>query len=102
MKIWKKYEAAKIATTHKVESGDTLSEISITYDVPVKKIIKDNSIANPDAIPSGSILRLDRDGTDKPMDTRLKEASHILIDQIRLLHSKPNGFMSQSSDLISS
>ena len=102
VKIWKEYEAAKIATTHKVEWGDTLSEISIKYDMPVKRIIEDNSISNPDAIPTGSILRLDRDDTDKSIDTRLKEASHILIDQIRVLHSKSNDFMSQSSDLISS
>ena len=77
VKIWKEYEAAKIATTHKVEWGDTLSEISIKYDMPVKRIIEDNSISNPDAIPTGSILRLDRDDTDKSIDTRLKEASHI-------------------------
>ena len=70
--------------------------------MPVKRIIEDNSISNPDAIPTGSILRLDRDDTDKSIDTRLKEASHILIDQIRVLHSKSNDFMSQSSDLIPS
>jgi spore germination protein len=41
---------------HVVESGDTLSELSRIYNIPIEKIMSDNNLSDPSAISIGEAL----------------------------------------------
>lgn len=53
-------ERALSPATHTVRSGDTLWSISRLYGVPLKDLIATNRIADPDAVPVGTQLRIYR------------------------------------------
>jgi hypothetical protein len=58
--------------------------------VPVEQIVAANKAEDLDALKADDILKLGKpDRSDKP-DPLLKEASHILVDQIRLQAESPN------------
>ncbi len=45
-------------TTYRVERGDTLNELSARFGVPVSELVSLNSIADPDLIFTGQVLRI--------------------------------------------
>lgn len=49
--------------SHEVASGDTLSRISVIYNVPIEEIIAANSLVNPDALELGQVLTIPEPGT---------------------------------------
>ncbi|SFC28758.1 LysM domain-containing protein [Streptococcus equinus] len=51
------------ADSYTVKSGDTLSEIAVTYNTTVEKLASTNQIANVDFITVGQILELDSAAT---------------------------------------
>ena len=51
------------ADSYTVKSGDTLSEIAVTYNTTVEKLTSINKIANVDFITVGQILELDSEAT---------------------------------------
>ena len=51
------------ADSYTVKSGDTLSEIAVTYNTTVEKLASTNKIANVDFITVGQILELDSEAT---------------------------------------
>ncbi|MEE1326475.1 MULTISPECIES: LysM peptidoglycan-binding domain-containing protein [Streptococcus] len=51
------------ADSYTVKSGDTLSEIAVTYNTTVEKLASTNQIANVDFITVGQILELDSEAT---------------------------------------
>ncbi|MDY2775130.1 MAG: LysM domain-containing protein [Streptococcus infantarius] len=51
------------ADSYTVKSGDTLSEIAVTYNTTVEKLASINQIANVDFITVGQILELDSEAT---------------------------------------
>ena len=51
------------ADSYTVKSGDTLSEIAVTYNTTVEKLTSINKIANVDFIAVGQILELDSEAT---------------------------------------
>lgn len=53
-------ERALSPATHAVRPGDTLWSISNLYGVPLKDLIADNDIADPDRVPVGTVLRIYR------------------------------------------
>ena len=51
-------------TSHDIESGDTLSEIAITYETTIEAIMKANGITNPNQIDVGDVLLIPESITD--------------------------------------
>jgi spore germination protein YaaH len=51
------------ADSYTVKSGDTLSEIAVTYNTTVEKLASTNQISNVDFITVGQILELDSEAT---------------------------------------
>lgn len=47
-----------IPDTYKVESGDTLGEVSNEFNVSLDNLVKWNNISNPDVISVGTVLKL--------------------------------------------
>jgi carboxyl-terminal processing protease len=87
---WKDAEAIENAKTHIVEDGDSVFNIAKKYRVPVEQIVAANKAEDLDALKADDILKLGKpDRSNKP-DPLLKEASHILVDQIRLQAESPN------------
>jgi LysM repeat protein len=63
--------------------------IAKKYRVPVEQIVAANKAEDLDALKADDILKLGKpDRSNKP-DPLLKEASHILVDQIRLQTESP-------------
>ena len=86
---WKDAEAIENAKTHIVEDGDSVSNIAKKYRVPVEQIVAANKAEDLDPLKVDDILKLGKPvRSDKP-DPLLKEASHILVDQIRLQAEPP-------------
>ena len=56
---------APTPATHVVRPGETLSQISELYDVPVSEIVELNDIPDPDNVAAGQALRLP-EGTEVP------------------------------------
>lgn len=52
------------ASTHKVESGDTVSKLSREYGTTVEQIVNDNHIANPNLIYVGTTLEISNENTN--------------------------------------
>ena len=88
VEIWKNAEAAKVATTHTIKEGDTLSQIADKYDVAMDKLLRVNGLADANDIKIGKMIKLDRSKTQNDEDALLLEASQILIDQIKLEYAK--------------
>ncbi len=88
VEIWKNAEAAKVATTHTIKEGDTLSQIADKYDVAVDKLLRVNELADANDIKIGKMIKLERSKTQNDEDALLLEASQILIDQIKLEYAK--------------
>ncbi|MBT0892086.1 LysM peptidoglycan-binding domain-containing protein [Streptococcus lutetiensis] len=57
------------ADSYTVKSGDTLSEIAVTYNTTVEKLTSINKIANVDFITVGQILELDSEATEAATTT---------------------------------
>ncbi|WP_438059085.1 LysM domain-containing protein [Streptococcus ruminicola] len=62
------------ADSYTVKSGDTLSEIAVTYNTTVEKLASTNQIANVDFITVGQILELDSEAT-APAETTTETAA---------------------------
>ena len=88
VEIWKNAEAAKVATTHTIKEGDTLSQIADKYDVAMDKLLRVNELADANDIKIGKMIKLERSKTQNDEDALLLEASQILIDQIKLEYAK--------------
>ena len=97
VEIWKEFEAAKVATTHKIEEGDTLSEIADKYDISIETLLRANELADSNDIKIGEIIKLVRSESNNDEDALLIEASQILIDQIKLEHSDTFKLTSRSA-----
>jgi len=50
--------------THTVVSGDTLTGLSVLYNVPVDVIVSANSLTNVDSLDVGQVLIIPAEGTD--------------------------------------
>jgi LysM repeat protein len=66
-----------------------VAKIAKKYQVPVDQIVAANKAKDLDPLKPDDILKLGKpERSDKP-DPLLKEASHILVDQIRLQGEPP-------------
>ncbi|WP_423216239.1 LysM peptidoglycan-binding domain-containing protein [Streptococcus equinus] len=63
------------ADSYTVQSGDTLSEIAVTYNTTVEKLASVNNIADVDFITVGQILELDPEATVASVETSAVEAA---------------------------
>ncbi|SDQ02797.1 LysM domain-containing protein [Streptococcus equinus] len=63
------------ADSYTVQSGDTLSEIAVTYNTTVEKLASVNQIADVDFITVGQILELDSEATVASVETSAEAAA---------------------------
>ena len=63
------------ADSYTVQSGDTLSEIAVTYNTTVEKLASVNQIADVDFITVGQILELDPEATVASVETSAEAAA---------------------------
>ena len=99
VKIWKEFVAAKVATTHKIEEGDTLSEIADKYEISIETLLRANELADSNDIKIGEIIKLEKSEGNNDEDALLIETSQILIDQIKLEHSDTFKLTSRNAGL---
>jgi LysM repeat protein len=58
--------APAASTTHRIKSGETLSEIAATYQVSMQSIVQANGLDNPSHIVTGQDLIIPQSGGDAP------------------------------------
>jgi 2',3'-cyclic-nucleotide 2'-phosphodiesterase (5'-nucleotidase family) len=75
------------ATTYQVKSGDMLYRIANMYGVTVQEIVDANSIANPNMIYPGQMLKIP-DGTEMDMEMPMKDSVKITIVHTNDIHSR--------------
>ena len=63
------------ADSYTVQSGDTLSEIAVTYNTTVERLASVNQIADVDFITVGQILELDPEATVASVETSAEAAA---------------------------
>jgi LysM repeat protein len=56
-------EASRGETTHTVVAGDTLTGLSLLYNVPVDVIVAANNLTNIDSLDVGQVLTIPAEGT---------------------------------------
>ncbi len=67
--------------THTVTSGDTITGLSVLYNIPVEVIVQANNLANVDALEIGQQLGIPAEGTEvedvTPVETPVAEATDV-------------------------
>ena len=75
------------AASYQVVGGDTLYKIAAMHGVTVQDIVDANSIANPNMIYPGQMLKIP-DGTEMDMEMPMKDSVKITIVHTNDIHSR--------------
>ncbi len=90
VQAWKDAKAVKNAKTHTVEAGDSIAAVAAKYQLSVEQVTAANKLKDSDTLKVDDVLQLGKSDRPEDPDPLLKEASHILVDQILLQSKAPS------------
>ncbi|PFW43764.1 LysM peptidoglycan-binding domain-containing protein [Priestia megaterium] len=79
------------ASTHKVESGDTVSKLSREYGTTVGKIVNDNHIADPNLIYVGTTLEISNVNTNENNNVESNQNKPVEDQALAKTHNASKG-----------